>query len=297
MDYVIGIDCGGTKTRLVAYDLKGVPIGRRTLGPGNIMVDKEQTLATLVRGLEQLFEKVNGKCVYFLVGIAGISTSGYLPEVNKKLQQFGVPFSVVNDAVLGRMAGLKGRDGIYVICGTGSICYGRFDGVDYRVGGYGHLLGDEGSGYWLSILCYKHLTEQMDEGKTLAEMDTFTQKFLDYLAVDDPNEAVKRVYQKSKSEISEAALFLYSQGQVNDPVAQQIFEKGAAAISQQILQVLQRLPEQPSRIPLALAGGVVENNTHLAESIMEYLAPFGNFKLLVGKTEPTKAAYYSYVSL
>ncbi len=297
MDYVIGVDCGGTKTKFVAYDVKGNIITQEISGAGNILIDKLGTMTTIKEGLIRIFDSVGGNCLYFIVGIAGISTSGFLSEVESDLKVFNVPFTIVNDAVLGRMARLKGRDGIYVICGTGSVCLGYFNGVDYRIGGYGHLLGDEGSGYWLSILTYKHLTAQMDQGLAKEDMDIFTQELLAFLHVENPYDAVRDVYEKSKGEIAAISYFLNRRAQLNDPVAIAIYDKGAEAIAKQVLQLVQRIPQQPTRIPLALAGGIVENSDYLVKNIMDYLLPFGNFTLLKGKTNPTKAAYYQFNKL
>ena len=60
------------------------------------------------------------------------------------------PMLIVNDALVALTAGAGDGPGIVVICGTGSICYGRNDAAEAaRSGGWGYILGDEGSGYWI----------------------------------------------------------------------------------------------------------------------------------------------------
>lgn len=56
-----------------------------------------------------------------------------------------------NDMVAGWAGSLGAEDGINVVAGTGSICYGEHDGRHVRVGGWSELFGDEGSGYWIAV--------------------------------------------------------------------------------------------------------------------------------------------------
>ncbi|MEX1447827.1 BadF/BadG/BcrA/BcrD ATPase family protein [Enterococcus sp. C76] len=59
---------------------------------------------------------------------------------------------------------LKGNDGVLIISGTGSVGYGLQHATFYRVGGWGHILGDEGSAYSIGLACYKQLANELDVG-------------------------------------------------------------------------------------------------------------------------------------
>lgn len=69
-----------------------------------------------------------------------------------------------NDMVAGWAGSLEGRDGINVVSGTGSICYGERAGRGARVGGWGELFGDEGSGHWIGLRGLQ-VFSQMSDGR------------------------------------------------------------------------------------------------------------------------------------
>ena len=86
------------------------------------------------------------------LGIAGVDREDDSRIVGAIMRRIspGSRVLVVNDALVALEAGAPGAPGIVIICGTGSIAYGRnAQGVAARAGGWGHIIGDEGSGYWI----------------------------------------------------------------------------------------------------------------------------------------------------
>src|SRR5690606_18783722 len=86
------------------------------------------------------------------LGIAGVDRPDDAAVVQGIMKRIGYKARVlvVNDALVALEAGAPGQPGIVIISGTGSICYGRnADGMAARSGGWGYVLGDEGSGYWI----------------------------------------------------------------------------------------------------------------------------------------------------
>src|SRR4029450_13850658 len=70
---------------------------------------------------------------------------------------------VVNDALVALAAGAPGAPRIVIICGTGRIAYGRnAEGVAARAGGWGHIIGDEGSGYWIGRQAVQAVMREAD---------------------------------------------------------------------------------------------------------------------------------------
>lgn len=72
--------------------------------------------------------------------------------------------------MIAHAAALKGKDGILTIGGTGAICLGRKGEVYEYSGGWGHILGDEGSGYWIALQGLKRMANQFDQGVTLCPL-------------------------------------------------------------------------------------------------------------------------------
>src|SRR3990170_4420420 len=86
------------------------------------------------------------------LGIAGVDREDDHTVIRGIMKRIGLKarILIVNDALVALEAGTPGQPGIVIISGTGSIAYGRnAAGEAARSGGWGHVLGDEGSGYWI----------------------------------------------------------------------------------------------------------------------------------------------------
>src|SRR5262249_50032839 len=149
----VGVDAGGTKTVCYLADQDGRVIGEAR-GPGASLTAAgaygvEGILRDVIgRVLEPHSGTVSGICV----GMAGVDRPVEAALVRGMLQRVVASshVAIVNDALVALEAGAPGRPGIVVIAGTGSIAYGRdTNGRAARAGGWGYVLADEGSGYWL----------------------------------------------------------------------------------------------------------------------------------------------------
>lgn len=149
MNY-IGIDGGGTKTKMVLYSEDGTVIKELILPTVHILSqDRNQCIKILKEGLDTLDPKCNT-----IVG-AGLAGYGQQQELRDKitevLKEASYPrkFVLDNDVTIAMKGALNGEDGIVVIAGTGSIGLSIIDSQVKRCGGWGYQLGDEGSGYWV----------------------------------------------------------------------------------------------------------------------------------------------------
>ncbi|BCW85074.1 ATPase, BadF/BadG/BcrA/BcrD type [Arthrobacter sp. NicSoilE8] len=183
---VIGLDIGGTKTRCVRFQ-DGVPVRDESAGSSNVQnVTREQAKANLA----ELFAKIGGGAVEEVyAGSGGIDTD----EDAKALADLiaphvpGARITVVHDSRLLLAAG-GASTGVAVIAGTGSAAWGRNQaGEEARAGGWGYLLGDEGSGYWLGREAVRHSLRRMNQG---LEPDALSQALLDSCGVDDPGKLI-----------------------------------------------------------------------------------------------------------
>lgn len=173
MQYVIGIDGGGTKTEAVVMDLEGNRVGGHTGASTN---PHAVTFPTAMEHLHQLLDAVfalpvvqGSECVAAALGLSGIDTPAERESVNQSLdsyrQRTGLRFQTYlnNDAQIALMATLERDEGIIAISGTGSILFGLTPARErYRVGGWGQLLGDEGSGYEIGLRTLKAVMKSFD---------------------------------------------------------------------------------------------------------------------------------------
>jgi N-acetylglucosamine kinase-like BadF-type ATPase len=160
--YVVGIDGGGTKTEALLLTEDGREWGGLTVQSTNPhAVSFEQATRNMGELLDQVFaqpETAGMTCAAVCLGLAGVDTeeerSRFLGFMDSYRAERGLVFETFmnNDAQIALMATLGDDRGIIVISGTGSIAFGLTEERrKFRTGGWGNLLGDEGSGYDIGI--------------------------------------------------------------------------------------------------------------------------------------------------
>lgn len=171
MKYMIGIDGGGTKTEAIAFDKDGNELVRATSGFGNILIDFEEALVHIMEAIDHCqISVVKEHCVCICLGLAGISGANINELTLRLKKKYGIQIEVFNDAMIAHAAALEGKDGILTIGGTGAICLGRKGEVHEYSGGWGHILGDEGSGYWIALQALKRMVNRLDQGVRLCSL-------------------------------------------------------------------------------------------------------------------------------
>lgn len=173
MQLVIGIDGGGTKTEAIALDLERNILLRLT---GESTNPHAVTFPTALNNLGKLLDALStspevkgAQWKAVALGLSGISTVEEQNAVYRYMKIYqedrGLHFdcSLQNDAQIALMATLGREEGIIAISGTGSIVFGLTPAAEqYRAGGWGHILGDEGSGYDIGLRTLKAVTRSYD---------------------------------------------------------------------------------------------------------------------------------------
>lgn len=257
--FVIGIDAGGTKTVCLLADQEGV-VRASARGPGaNLQLlgelEVEKVLYELMDGV---LTGQDGPPAAICLGIAGADRPEDFATIRGIMRRIGqkAPVLVVNDALVALVAGAGEGPGIVIIAGTGSICYGRNDrGQAARAGGWGAVLGDEGSGWWIGRRALAAVMHQAD-GRGPAT--SLTPRVLAHFEVPDPQALVHEVYYRDPRRRRVAALGPAVQAAVaeGDPIARQIVTEGAEALVAAARSVATRLEMRGVAFPLVLAGGI-----------------------------------------
>jgi N-acetylglucosamine kinase-like BadF-type ATPase len=164
----VGLDLGGSGTRAALADAEGSVLATGRGGPSGIAATaagRRLLARSLDAALAPIAARVGSSPCVVHAGTRGLSLPGRRDTL---LLELGTRFSnaeihVSNDALIALWGGLAGRPGVAVLAGTGSIALARAaDGREGRAGGWGYLLGDEGSGYWLgreAIAAYLQVLE------------------------------------------------------------------------------------------------------------------------------------------
>ncbi len=183
----IGIEGGATHTTAVLMDGQGHVLKRAESGPCNLRLLKDPEIIRLwMRLKKKLFSRNTSKSAR-PVGV-GIFLAGCRTRLDEKrilrMLKLVWPhsyYAVGNDTQSAMAATLGDQDGVVVICGTGSNILARRDQKLVRIGGWGHVGGDEGSGYWMGRELLRGIFHAYDiTGKT----DAISQAVLRFLGIN-----------------------------------------------------------------------------------------------------------------
>lgn len=265
LKYQIGVDAGGTHSTAIAYDLNGKELGRAEGGPGQINADYEGGINNIADTVNELLDKIDGDCMRVLVGIAGLSVVGNAPEVAATISSRinNLPTRAITDSLLALYSGLEGEDGALVIAGTGSVFNGLQDGHLIAVGGYGNILGDEGSGYAIAKSAMQSALLSWDKREDNALIPMFT-KFFNVEHMDECN---AKFYKMANSEVAGMAVNVAKLADQGDPDASAVIKEQAHLLARDIIIGLDRY-EDPKPMKIALTGSVLANNEML-RNLME----------------------------
>jgi len=256
--HVLGIDAGGTKTVCLLANSQGeiVSEGR---GPGaNLHTAGELAVEKVLHAaMEAAIGDRDIIPAAVCLGIAGVDRDDEEMAVRAIMRRIGYKSRVlvVNDALIGLVAGARDEPGIAINAGTGSIVYGRnakFEAA--RAGGWGHMIGDEGSGYWIGR---ESLAAVMRAFDGRGPETSLTADILSYFNVNDESRLPRIVYDREQPRSSVAALGPIAQraAEQGDAVAVRILERAAEELVLAARSVATRLEMRGDAFSFYLAGG------------------------------------------
>ena len=228
---------------------------RRRLGPAPI--SKLHGLHGVEHAIQTVLDQIDGpEPSASCVGLAGSGRPTERRIVTGVLRDLGLgpTLSVVHDAEIALVAGVTRGAGVAVVAGTGSMAYGKdFDGRSARSGGWGHLLGDEGSAFWLGREAIR-LCLESDDGRG---PETALSELLAHgLQLDIPDGLISWVYNDKLAPSKIAALLPLVQkaAEQGDSVAECLIEEAADHLARAAHAVASQLELGP-QFQLVLAGG------------------------------------------
>lgn len=272
---VFGIDVGGTKTVCLLAD-----DNERVIAEGREEGANLQRAGELV--LEKVLQSVMNKTLEgtgvmpsaICLGIAGVDRASDEAVVRSIMSRIGYKarILIVNDALIALQAGIGNAAGIVIVSGTGSIAYGRNDqGEASRAGGWGYVLGDEGSGYWIGRLALRAVVRHAD-GR--GRVTSLTPRLLAHFGVTRATELIRTIYHDDLGPRSIAAVAKYVQlaRDDGDVVAAGILNRAADELITAATAVMARLELAEQEFTFVLAGGMFHAVPWLAAQ-MQLLLP------------------------
>jgi N-acetylglucosamine kinase-like BadF-type ATPase len=265
--YLLGVDGGATKTLAAVLDLEEGALWLGHAGPSNEdAVGAEAAVRALLGASDQALERAGvsadglGAAV---LAIAGTDTAAIAANVRSARTETWI---VVNDVVGAWATATGAAPGVGVIAGTGSnvLGVGR-DGRAWRAGGWGHLLGDEGSAYWFGMHSISAALRDRDaSGPATALADAVVA----FYGVDSVEALASWVYTKPLTK-GEIAAFAVEAGRIadqGDAVARALYERGADSLAEQITTVIEQTGLDGG-FPVGLIGGAFKAGAVLIDPL------------------------------
>ena len=279
--FFLGIDGGGTKTLATIVDARGCVLGTGLAGASNVD-DVGVVLATanIFQAVSQA--RATAKLETFPFSAAFLGLAGVVSAQDRALVR-GIAESLAlaraedilidHDCRIALAGGLSGRPGIVLIAGTGSSCYGRnANGQTWRAGGWGSLISDEGSGYWLGREGLIATVRSLD-GRDAPT--AITAPMLEHLEVSNPDDLLHRIYVTglSRSEIAALAPVVIEAARASDSTALNLIRHGSSLLAECVKAVVQKLNLEPE-CELVLVGGIFQAGEIIfapfRQSLLEY---------------------------
>ncbi len=273
--FVLGLDAGGTKTVCLLADEHG-QVRASARGPGaNLQsLGELEVEKVLYEVMESVLAGETSPPAAICLGIAGVDRPGDGAIIRGIMRRIGqkAPVLVVNDALIALVAGAGDGPGIVLISGTGSICYGRNErGQAARSGGWGYILADEGSGWWIGR---EALAAVMREADGRGPATALTQKVLEHYRATVVGDLVHEIYFRDTRRRGVAGLARLVQAAADDGdvVARQILVAGATELVIAARSVATKLEMRGLQFPLVLAGGIFRGVPTLRAEVMSRVA-------------------------
>jgi N-acetylmuramic acid 6-phosphate etherase len=255
--WFLGIEAGGTRTVALLADANGRLARRLEAGPANLRLLSDAQLIRHLRGIARAFPRPAALCLGF-AGARGEKEWDRLRAAAAKVWP-GIPCRTTNDleTALAAATPLATRSAggpphssrfthhpqILVLSGTGSCFFGRTaTGRTLQFGGWGHILGDKGSGFEIALRALKAVVYYLDRD---GEWSRLGQRLLRALHLNEPNDLIPWVQAADKTAIAALAPEVFAAAAERDATARDILTGAAHSLAKDALSCARRLLKAP----------------------------------------------------
>ncbi|WP_323959043.1 ATPase [Arthrobacter sp. JZ12] len=282
---VIGVDIGGTKTHGIRWSGGAVVAEART-GSANVQnVSGEEAASRL----GELFAVLGGGVARVVVGAGGVDTDDDADALRRLIAPHapGASIDIVHDTRLILAAG-EALTGIALIAGTGSVAWGADgNGRQARAGGWGYLLGDEGSAYWVAREGVRATLRRFNRGQALGALGIAVLKAT---GLAHPEQLIALFHGGSSRQFwAGQAGVIFEAADAGDPDALAIVEQGAAHLVGLVKDVGTVLQLHG---PVVVGGGLATHQATLRTMLHEGLADNGFTDVRFLRTDPVYGVRY-----
>ncbi|MDT7603303.1 MAG: hypothetical protein QOF61_1300 [Acidobacteriota bacterium] len=274
----LGVDGGGTKTQAVIADEKGRVVGEGLAGASNpLRVGVSQAAAAVREAFHRALDDAGARrsdVAAAQIGLAGVRREDLRECMRDELASLGVgSVEVVTDADIALYGATNGEPGLVLIAGTGSICCGKSArGRHACAGGWGPVVGDEGSGSWIARRALQAVARATD-GR--GRETTLVASCLDYFKVAAPEDLSTAIYSPSMTNerIAGFAKFVIeSAKRDDDAAAREIIRDAGRELAFAARAVIQKLRMERDEFQVGYVGGVFKAGALVLNPLREEIA-------------------------
>ena len=280
--FAIGIDGGGTSTKLLLARIDGqdiLTLGQQQSGPTNAIGQSTvEVQAELTRGIAALCEKFDvapDSIGWIGMGMAGVGS----PTIRRTwMEWLHTEYPLARswlgtdlELVLGPPGNTNSTDtdhGVLgLISGTGSIAAIRFaDGKTQRAGGWGPLLGDEGSGYWIGLEALRRCCKAFDRGQVDCRLGN---EMLSELGIESWRELPRSLATAPREMIAGLSRRVHDAASRGESLASDVVNDAAEELVALTLVLLEQAKNLSFEV--RLAGGTLVHGSELRRCYIEKL--------------------------
>jgi N-acetylmuramic acid 6-phosphate etherase len=268
----LGIEGGGTRTLAIMADAAGNFVRRVEAGPANLRLLSNRQLGRHFRLLARAFPKPSA----LGIGLAGVRSQEDQERILNAaaLAWPGVICGATHDLETAlfaaeRMADTQPVTRVIVLSGTGSCCFGRTPaGKTAKVGGWGHFLGDKGSGYEIGLRALKAVVYYYDRDGVWSSLG---QRILRILQLNEPNDLIHWAQNAEKKEIAALAVEVFASWLRHDMIATDILHGAAESLAKDAVSCAKRLVGTGRKVEFVFAGSVLLKQPRFSELVARQL--------------------------
>jgi N-acetylglucosamine kinase-like BadF-type ATPase len=291
--FLIGVDSGGTKCEILITDTDKKTILKKSFKAFHYSVcDADivsKKISEYIISLLRAKELSIKNCVGICIGLAGAREATDRAKIRKSFSR-ELKFrkiAVETDTMTGIFGAFEGDEGIILISGTGSVLYAINKGSMVRIGGWGRIIGDPGSGYWIGQKGLQLIVDEYDLEER-AEYSTLTKEADKKFNITKLSILDKVFHQDF--EIQKLAPLVIECAEKKDKKCLSVIEEGVGKLVKHI-SLFFKLTNRRKPIDLAFIGSIIENDNIMSRKLSQSIKKhFKSVNIIKKKNSPVFGA-------
>ena len=259
--FTLGIEGGGTRTTALLADARGREIQRGEFGPGNVRLLDDLELVRLLKRVAKKFPQPDA----IGLGMAGARNENDCARVRAAVAKAWrkTPCHVTHDLEVA-LGGLD-RPAVLVLSGTGSCCFGKSaEERTAKMGGWGHVLGDKGSGFEIGLRGLKAVVFYFDRDGRWSRLG---ERLLSATACNEPDDLIDWVASADKHAVAALAVEVFAATKKRDRIARDVLKGAVTMLAKDAVDCAKKIASRNEPVRFVLAGGVLRNQPAFAKAV------------------------------